>query len=42
MHNFLAEKKMSCLKDQGLMDTCLIPETVPGATAILQQFTVTA
>lgn len=41
MDTFLSEKKMWYLKDQGLMDTFLIPETVLCATAILQQFSVT-
>lgn len=41
MDTFLSEKKMWYLKDQGLMDTFLIPETVLCATAILQWFSVT-
>lgn len=41
MDTFLSEKKMWYLKDQGLIDTFLIPETVLCATAILQQFSVT-
>lgn len=40
MHTFLL--KRCCLKDQGLMDTFLIPVTVLCATAILQEFSVTA